>query len=86
MLWGTFLGAQWLRILLSVQGTQVRPLVWEDSTCHGATKSNTTSTEAQSLGTKRNSRALQPRVALAHCSWRKPAGSNGDPKKPKQRT
>ena len=35
---GTSLVAQWLRIRLSVQGTQVRALVWEDPTCRGATK------------------------------------------------
>ena len=29
---------QWLRIRLPVQGTQVQSLVWEDSTCLGATK------------------------------------------------
>ena len=29
---------QWLRIHLPVQGTQVRALVWEDSTCCGPTK------------------------------------------------
>ena len=29
---------QWLRIRLPVQGTQVGALVWEDPTCHGATK------------------------------------------------
>ena len=34
----TSLGAQWLRICLPVQGTRVRALVWEDPTCHGATK------------------------------------------------
>ena len=28
---------QWLRICLPMQGTQVRALVWEDPTCHGAT-------------------------------------------------
>ena len=27
---------QWLRICLPMQGTQVRALVWEDPTCHGA--------------------------------------------------
>ena len=31
--------AQWLRIHLARQGTQGRSLVWEDSTCWGATKS-----------------------------------------------
>ena len=29
---------QWLRICLSMQGTWVRALVWEDPTCHGTTK------------------------------------------------
>ena len=35
---GTSLVAQWLRICLSMQGTQVRSLVWEDPTCRGGTK------------------------------------------------
>ena len=35
---GTSLVAQWLRICLPVQGTQVRALVWEDPTCRGATR------------------------------------------------
>ena len=30
--------AQWLRICLPMQGTRVWALVWEDPTCHGATK------------------------------------------------
>ena len=30
--------AQWLRICLPRQGTHVRALIWEDPTCHGATK------------------------------------------------
>ena len=30
--------AQWLRICLPMQGTQVRALVQEDPTCQGATK------------------------------------------------
>ncbi|XP_054939417.1 transmembrane protein 222-like isoform X1 [Physeter macrocephalus] len=34
----TSLVAQWLRICLPVQGTQVRSLVLEDTTCRGATK------------------------------------------------
>ena len=32
---GTFLVVQWLRIHLPMEKTQVRSLVWEDSTCHG---------------------------------------------------
>ena len=35
---GTSLAAQWLRIHLPMQGTQVRALVREDPTCCGATK------------------------------------------------
>ena len=34
----TCLVVQWIRIHPPVQETQVRSLVWEDSTCHGATK------------------------------------------------
>ena len=34
----TSLVAQWIRICLSVHGTQVWCLIWEGSTCHGATK------------------------------------------------
>ena len=30
--------AHWIRIRLPVQGTWVRSLVWEDSTCHRVTK------------------------------------------------
>ena len=29
---------QWLRICLLMQGTRVQALVWEDPTCHGATR------------------------------------------------
>ena len=29
--------AQWLRICLPMRGTRVRALVWEESTCRGAT-------------------------------------------------
>ena len=35
---GTCVVAQWIRIHLPVQGTQVRSLVQEDPTCCGATK------------------------------------------------
>ena len=34
----TSLVVKWLKILLPMQGTRVQSLVWEDSTCHGATK------------------------------------------------
>ena len=35
---GASLMVQWLRIHLPMQGTQVQALVWEDSTCRGATQ------------------------------------------------
>ena len=35
---GASLVAQWLRICLPMQGTQVRALVWEDPTCRRATR------------------------------------------------
>ena len=35
---GASLVAQWLIICLLMQGTRVRALVWEDPTCHGATR------------------------------------------------
>ena len=34
---GASLVAQWLRICLPMQGTQVQALVWEDPTCRRAT-------------------------------------------------
>ena len=37
LLW-TSLVVQYIRIHLPMTGAQVRSLVWEDSTCHGATK------------------------------------------------
>ena len=37
---GTSLVVQWLRIHLPVQGIWVQSLVWEDRTCHRATKPN----------------------------------------------
>ena len=35
---GASLMAQWLRVCLPMQWTRVRALVWEDPTCHGATR------------------------------------------------
>ena len=35
---GASLVVQWLRVCLPMQGTRVRALVWEDPTCHGATR------------------------------------------------
>ena len=36
--WQAFLVVQWLSICLLMQGTRVRAQVWEDPTCHGATR------------------------------------------------
>lgn len=84
---------QWLRILLPVQGTQDRPLVWEDSTCHGATKPCATITEPipgtteaghskaralpQEESLQREARALQLQSSLSQLE--KPAGCDEDP-------
>ena len=38
MFTGASLVAQWIGVCLTMQGTQVRSLVWEDPTCCGATK------------------------------------------------
>ena len=46
---GTSLVVQWLRILLPMQGTWVRLLVWEDPICLGLTKPHATTTEACAL-------------------------------------
>ena len=37
-MYGASLVVQWLRICLPMQGTRVPALVWEDPTCHGATR------------------------------------------------
>ena len=50
------LAAQWLRICLPMQGTRVRALVWEDPTCHGATKPATTTEPARLKPVLRNKR------------------------------
>ena len=49
---GTCLVAQWLRIHLPMEGTQVQALVQEDPTCHGATKPCDTTTEPALLARK----------------------------------
>ena len=39
--WGAFLGAQWWGVHLPMQETWVWSLIWEDPTCHRATKPGT---------------------------------------------
>jgi len=51
---------QWLRIHLPMQGGWVQSLVWEDPTCHGATKPVPHAMEPQLLKAMRfRARALQ---------------------------
>ena len=42
-------GSNWIRIHLPMQGTRVRSLAWEDSTCHEKPSSCATTTEVQVL-------------------------------------
>ena len=49
MIYGTSLVTRWIRILLPTQGTQVQPLVQEDSTYRTAAKPSTTMTESMLL-------------------------------------
>ena len=84
----TSLVVQWIRILLSAQGTRVQPLVQEDTTCCGATKPVCHNYWARVP----RARALQQekplqwkaltsqwRVAPACRNWRKPSHNNEDP-------
>ena len=59
---GTSLVAQWLRIRLPMQGTWVRSLVWEDPTCHGATKPMHHNYWACALELAREPQLLSPRA------------------------
>ena len=74
--------ARWLRIRLPVQGTQVRALVWEDPTCHGATgpvHHNYWACALEPAG--HGCRAHVPHLLKpAHL---RPAHSNEDPTQPK---
>ena len=84
--------AQWLRICLSMQGTQVRALVWEDLTCRGATGTVSHNYWACASGAcapqqerprQWEARAPQLGVAPARSNWRKPSHRNEDPTQPK---
>ena len=74
---GTSLVAQCLRICLPMQGTWVRALVWEDTTCCRATKPMCHNYWACTLETtSHNYRAHAPQLL-------KPVYSNEDPMQPK---
>ena len=69
---------QWLRICLPMWGTQVWALVWEDSTCYGATKPVHHSYRAHVLQLLK-SKCLEPVLCNkrshhnekpVHCNWR----------------
>ena len=96
---GTSLVAQWLRILLAMQGVQVQALVQEYPTCRGATKpvchnywARATATEVfvsracapqQEKPLQWEARVTQWWVAATHRKYRKPVHSNEDPTQPK---
>ena len=76
-----------------MQGTRVRALVWEDPTCHGATKplrhnywARTPTAHAlqHEKPPQEEAHAPQRRVAPAHRNQRKPKRSNEDPTQPKK--
>ena len=89
---GASLVTQWLRVCLLMQGTRVRALVWEDPTCHGATRPVShncwaCASGACALQQERprwwEARAPRWRVAPARRNWRKPSHRNEDPTQPK---
>ena len=59
--------AQWLRICLPMQGTRVRALVWEDPTCHGATRPMATVTEPARLEPVLRNKRGRDSERPAHC-------------------
>ena len=89
----SFLGVQWSRIPLLMQGTWVQSLVQEDSTCHGASEHMHHSywvhvqlyayppctREALTV----RSPCIQGRVSPTHHNQRKPEHSNEDAVQPK---
>ena len=86
--------AQWLRICLPMQGTQVRALVWEDPTCRGATRPVSHNYWACASGScapqqerprQWEARAPRWRVVPARHNWRKPSPRNEDPTQPKNK-
>ena len=64
-IWPSLL-VQWLRILLPMQGTWVRSLIWEDPTCLGAT--TTTEPALQSL----RATAISPQVMTTKLKGQQP--------------
>ena len=88
----TVLVVQWLGICLPMQGTWVRSLAWEDSTCPRAS-TETTTTEAQALwspwsATREATAMRSPHTTTREkaplmATRRKPSRSNEDPLQPK---
>ena len=88
---------QWLRVRLPMQGTQVRALVWEDPTFHGATKPVCHNYWACTLEpASHNYWALTPQLLKPAClepmlcnkrshRTEKPAYHNEDPMQPKKK-
>ena len=64
---GTSQVCQWLRICLPMQGTWVQSLIWEDSTCHGATEPACRNYWSQRAPEPTSSSRLQ--WEAHHCNW-----------------
>ena len=76
---GTSWVCQWLRICLPMQGTWVQSLVWEDSTCHGATEPAHCNYWSQRAPEPTSSSRLQWEAhhCNSHHNQRKPTSSRG---------
>ena len=84
--------AQWLRVCLLRQGTQIRALVWEDPACRGTAgpvSHNYWACASGACALQRErprqweARAPRWRVAPTCHNWRKPLHRNEDPTQPK---
>ena len=78
---------QWLRIGLPMQGTQVQPLAWEDSTCYKAAKPTRHSHRSPCAQTPCSTAtgAMAPQLESSPCflQLERAAHSNKDPARPK---
>ena len=72
--------AQWLRVCLPVQGTQVQSLVWEDPACQLATKSASGNKRRHRSEKSMHHNTEQP---PPRCNQRKLTHSKEDPVQPK---
>ena len=94
----TSLMVQWMGIHLPIQGTQVQSLVWEDSTCVGATKAHVPQLLSPRAATAEAHTPWSPRPRIREAAamrslcttmksspahtYSKPSRSNEDPEQP----